>query len=113
MEQSCSCGRRIRSSRPGLPAGCRRRGARTSRWPREHLIPSEIDRLVVTAKERGRWGQRDAAAILLAYSHGFRVSELVALTWAQIDFKDGVVHVLGSKTAGIRRTPCAVPRSVH
>src|SRR4051812_38068869 len=69
------------------------RGRNAERRPREFLTPDEVDRLVVTAKERGRWGQRDAAAILLAFSHGLRVSKLVALTWAQIDFRDGVIHV--------------------
>ena len=63
------------------------------RRPREHLTPAEIGTLVETAKRRGRYGARDAAAILIAYSHGLRVSELVALTWAQIDFADGVIHV--------------------
>jgi integrase len=83
--------RQVEVSRAGRVPPARRKNVQVR--PREHLIPSEINRLVVTAKERGRWGQRDAASILLAYSHGFRVSELVALTWAQIDFKDGVVHV--------------------
>ena len=31
--------------------------------------------------------------ILLAYRHGLRVSELVALRWQQIDLKQGVLHV--------------------
>ncbi len=30
---------------------------------------------------------------MLAYRHGFRVSELVALRWEQIDFKAGSMHV--------------------
>ena len=69
------------------------RGKNADRRPREFLTADEVDRLIATAKQRGRWGQRDAAAILLAFSHGLRVSELVALTWAQIDFRDGVIHV--------------------
>jgi type 1 fimbriae regulatory protein FimB/type 1 fimbriae regulatory protein FimE len=47
--------------------------------PREHLTPSEVDRLIEAAQKRGCYGQRDATAILLAYTHGLRVSELVAL----------------------------------
>jgi type 1 fimbriae regulatory protein FimB/type 1 fimbriae regulatory protein FimE len=31
--------------------------------------------------------------ILLAYRHGLRVSELVALRWEQVDLKQGVLHV--------------------
>ena len=61
--------------------------------PREHLTPAELDRLIETARQRGRYGQRDATAILVAYRHGLRVSELVSLTWSQIDFADGVLHV--------------------
>ena len=73
------------------------RGRYAERRPREFLTPDEVDRLVATAKQRGRWGQRDAAAILLAFSHGLRVSKIVSLTWAQIDFRDGVIHVRRSK----------------
>jgi type 1 fimbriae regulatory protein FimE len=48
---------------------------------------------MATAKTRGRYGQRDAAMILLAYRHGLRVSELCALRWEQVDFKQGLLHV--------------------
>jgi type 1 fimbriae regulatory protein FimB/type 1 fimbriae regulatory protein FimE len=63
------------------------------RRPREYLTSAEVDTLLATARKRGRYGQRDAAAILVCYSHGLRVSELCALTWSQIDFSDGVIHV--------------------
>ena len=61
--------------------------------PREHLTPAEVEQLIETARKRGRYGQRDAAAILVTFTHGLRVSELCALTWAQIDFRAGVLHV--------------------
>jgi integrase len=51
---------------------------------RSYLTPDEIERLIKAAKKRGRYGARDALAILLAYRHGLRVSELVALRWSQI-----------------------------
>jgi integrase len=38
------------------------------------------------ARKRGRYGSRDALAILMAYRHALRVSELVGLRWAQVDF---------------------------
>jgi len=72
-----------------------RRQPNSATRPREHLVPAEVDKLIATARARGRGrcAQRDAAAILLAYSHGLRVSELVALRWSQFDLTDGVVHV--------------------
>ena len=60
-------------------------------------------------------GHRDATAILLAFRHGLRASELVALRWDDIDFatsklhvrrsKGGLpsVHPLGGKELGARR----------
>jgi integrase len=51
---------------------------------REHLTPSEIDRLIAAARQLGRHGHRDATMILLAYRHGLRVSELVSLRREQL-----------------------------
>jgi site-specific recombinase XerD len=62
--------------------------------PREHLTPIEVERLIGSAKQRGkRFGLRDATMILVAFRHGLRVSELCALTWDQIDFSQGLMHV--------------------
>ena len=41
----------------------------------------------------GRHGHRDATMILLAYRHGLRVSELVALRWDMLDLGHGHLHV--------------------
>jgi site-specific recombinase XerD len=65
----------------------------SDRRPREHLTPGEVDQLIATAKQHGRYGHRNSTAILIAYTHGLRVSELVTLTWPQIDFAEGVIHV--------------------
>jgi type 1 fimbriae regulatory protein FimB/type 1 fimbriae regulatory protein FimE len=70
-----------------------KRKRNTDLRPREHLTPAEVDRLVETARKRGRYGQRDATAILVTFTHGLRVSELCALTWPQVDFGSGVLHV--------------------
>jgi type 1 fimbriae regulatory protein FimE len=64
---------------------------------REYLTEKEVDRLIEAAKRRGRNGQRDAAAILLAYRHGLRASELCSLRWSQIDLKNGRLHVNRAK----------------
>jgi integrase len=42
-------------------------------------------------------GHRDATAILLAYRHGLRASEVVALRWDDIEFQTGKLHVRRSK----------------
>ena len=65
--------------------------------PREYLTPAEVETLRKTAKQRGRYGHRDSTMILLAYRHGLRVSELVALRWDQIDFAQGRLHVNRAK----------------
>jgi integrase len=62
--------------------------------PREYLTPEEVGRLIEAARSRGgRHGHRDATAVLLAYRHGLRVSELVAVRWDQLDFHQGLFHV--------------------
>ena len=63
------------------------------RRSREHLTPAEIDKLIVAAGKLGRYGHRDATMILMAFRHGLRVSELIALRWDQVDLKDGQLHV--------------------
>src|SRR5512143_1074238 len=70
-----------------------KRVTNAERRPREHLTPTEVERVVKAAARVGRHGQRDAALITMAYRHGLRVSELVALRWDQIDLKQGLLHV--------------------
>jgi type 1 fimbriae regulatory protein FimB/type 1 fimbriae regulatory protein FimE len=64
---------------------------------REYLTPAEVAKLMKVAGKRSRYGQRDACLILLAYRHGLRVSELVALRWDQADLKAGLLHVRRAK----------------
>jgi integrase len=64
--------------------------------PREYLTEREIERLMDAARDN-RWGHRDATAILIAYRHGLRASELVALRWDDIDFTTGKLHVRRGK----------------
>jgi len=73
----------------------RRKG--TEYRPREYLTEAEVGRLIEAARRRGRNGIRDVAAILLAYRHGLRASELCALRWSQIDLKAGRLHVNRAK----------------
>lgn len=59
---------------------------------REYLIPTEIEALMKAAKST-RNPQRDQGLILIAFRHGLRVSELIAIRWDQIDLKLGRIHV--------------------
>jgi hypothetical protein len=70
-----------------------KRGRNADVRPREYLTPDEVERLVDQAGKLGRYGARDAALLLLAYRHGLRVSELVALRWDMVDLKQGLLHV--------------------
>ena len=70
----------------------RRRGNLDVRT-REYLTPDEVELFMEGARGVGRHGHRDAALILLAYRHGLRVPELVAMRWDQVDLKAGTLHV--------------------
>src|SRR5262249_25920485 len=63
---------------------------------REYLTDAEVDRLIKTAGNN-RHGHRDATMILVAYGHGLRASELVALRWDAVDFSHGRLHVNRAK----------------
>ena len=67
----------------------------TSKLPSSNRsVPDEVERLMTAARSRpGRYGQRDATMILLAYRHGLRVSELVGLRWDMLDLAQGHLHV--------------------
>jgi integrase len=77
---------------PPTAASVTVRGSR----PREYLTEREIERLTKEASGN-RSGHRDATAILLAYRHGLRASELVALRWDDIDLTTGRLHVRRAK----------------
>src|SRR5215468_8217046 len=60
---------------------------------REYLTEAEVERLIKAAKTN-RYGQRDAAMILMAYRHGLRAAELVDLRWDQVDLgRNACLHV--------------------
>jgi type 1 fimbriae regulatory protein FimE len=83
--------RRARST-PDSPLPPRRQ-SNASRRKREYLTPDEVEKLLQASAKLGRHGARDRTLILLAYRHGLRVSELVALRWDQVDLKAGLLHV--------------------
>src|SRR5262249_46409085 len=63
---------------------------------REHLTPSEVERLIEAAKTN-RYGHRDATMLVVAYRHGLRASEACDLEWSQIDFDGRDLHVRRAK----------------
>jgi integrase len=60
---------------------------------REYLTEKEVERLMATARREGRYGQRDATAILVCYRLGLRVSELCAFTWHHVNFDNNKIYV--------------------
>lgn len=71
-----------------------RKPLNADRRPREYLTPKEVERLIAATKKRTRrYSLRDATMILVAFRHGLRVGELCMLTWDQIDFSQGMMHV--------------------
>jgi integrase len=54
-------------------------------------------RLQHAARKHSRYGHRDATAILIAYRHGLRASELCELTWNMIELDSGRIHVRRAK----------------
>ena len=61
------------------------------------ITPKEVDRLQDAARKHSRYGHRDATAILIAYRHGLRASELCELTWNMIELDSGRIHVRRAK----------------
>lgn len=60
---------------------------------REHLTADEVKAMMKAAQGVGRYGHRDATAILLAYRHGLRASELCSLRREQLNLEQGELHV--------------------
>src|ERR1700745_4006024 len=77
---------------------------------REYLTDREVERLIEAAKQN-RSGHRDATAILVAYRHGLRASELVALRWDDIDLASGRLHVRRAKSERASDIGAGKPRA--
>ena len=78
---------------------------------RAYLTETEVTRLAEAAQALGRHGHRDACMILLAFRHGLRVSELIALRWDMVDLDAGLVHVTRLKQGCPPRIRCAASKS--
>ena len=66
--------------------------------------------MIAAAYQAGRRvAERDALLIMMAYSHGLRVSELAGLRWDQIDLKGGAFHVIRRKNGSPSTHPLRGP----
>src|SRR5262249_20635416 len=64
---------------------------------REYLTPAEVEKLIAAAK-LGRYGQRDATLILVAFRHGLRAVEVADLEWSQVEWgRNPALHVRRAK----------------
>ncbi len=61
--------------------------------PRPHLTEAEITRLKATALKVNHYGFRDSVMISLAFRSCLRVGELVTLTWSDVSWDDGKIHI--------------------
>jgi len=77
---------------------------------REYLTADEVERMITAARRvDGRLAERDALLVMMAYRHGFRASELIALRWDQIDLKAGTIHVARLKHGSASTHPLRGP----
>jgi type 1 fimbriae regulatory protein FimB len=60
---------------------------------RKHLTEREVSALIDGATATSRNRERDRCLLLLAYRHGYRVSELCALPLDHVDVEGRVLHV--------------------
>lgn len=82
--------RNVNRTVPGRPTNAELRH-------REYLTPSEVEKLIGAAKD-GRYGQRDATLILIAYRHGLRAIEVCDLEWSQVELgRAATLHVRRAK----------------
>jgi len=81
-----------------------------SGYLRRHLTSNEVERMIAAARSAdGRLAERDALLILIAYRHGLRASELIALRWDQIDLKAGTLHIARLKHGSSSTHPLRGP----
>ena len=59
---------------------------------RQWLTEAEVEAIIKAGEN-----ERDRLMVLMAYRHGFRVSELVGLTWRQVDFDASRLQVIRAK----------------
>ena len=88
------------------------RGIKLKNTPRKPTLPeaAKLAEIFVEIERGGGRMSRDAAEFcrFLAYT-GCRLSEAQAVTWADVDFRRGILHVRGSKTEAANREVPLIP----
>lgn len=60
---------------------------------KRHLSPAEVNQVCNAIRKKSRNPDRDELMVLMAFHHGFRVSELTNVKWQHIDLKSGQIAV--------------------
>lgn len=81
----------------------------------QYLNEQEVEKLLLTAsQDQSDHGKRNAAIISLLYASGMRISELVQLNLAHIDFEQGILIIQGKGGKGrIAPVPTSVIGTLH
>ena len=100
MRKACRCerGRGEAPGEAGQPVS-RTMTQNSKLGLRKHLTEAEVNRLIAAASG-SRWADRDRAMLSFCFRHGLRVSELVALRWAHIDWIGGTMLAFFAGSSG-------------
>lgn len=74
-------------------SGNRSRLANDELRGKRHLNSDEINRICKSIRKKSRNSDRDELMVLMAFHHGFRVSELTNVKWQHIDLNAGQIGV--------------------
>jgi len=75
-----------------------RKSAREGKAGKNFLTEAELERFLKTAKKT-RNGIRDYCMVMMAYRHGFRVSELIDIRLDEVDLEGAQIFVRRSKNS--------------
>ncbi|MEM1239744.1 MAG: tyrosine-type recombinase/integrase [Cyanobacteria bacterium P01_H01_bin.26] len=70
-----------------------KRGKNSQYRSREYLTADEMQRLMDSAENRGRYSIRDLTLLLLMYRHGLRASEAASLRWDTVLMDDSLLNI--------------------
>lgn len=85
----------VQSGRRSDDPGCQIDSPKTGRPLPKTLTESEVEALLASPQTNDARGKRDRAMLEVLYATGLRVSELVELTLARVNLRQGIVRVYG------------------